>query len=77
MLIRVIYTNGAYDMVQPEVLDEMLARGAVAGFLRKSGWAVVGRDPVRSRSTNPYTGPERRRYSPKSTHYLQMTRSEG
>lgn len=62
MLIRVIYTNGAYDMVRPEILDEMLARGAVAGFLRGSGWAVVGRDPVRSRSRHTYAGPERRKF---------------
>lgn len=77
MLIRVIYTNGAYDMVRPEVLDEMLARGAIAGFLRKSGWAVVGRDPVRSRSMHPYAGPERRRHSPMSGHQLSTARSEG
>lgn len=75
MLIRVIYTNGAYDMVRPDVLDDMLARGAVAGFLRGSGWVVVGRDPIRSRSRQPYSGPERRKYSPVTTQQAPFPHS--
>lgn len=63
MMIRVIYTNGAYDIIKPSLLDEMLESGAVAGFLRKEGWAVIGRDPVRKRSRQPYEGAERREYA--------------
>lgn len=68
MMIRVIYTNGAYDMINPRTLDEMLERGAVAGFMRKDGWAVIGRDPVRARSRQPYKGMERRTFHPQMSH---------
>jgi hypothetical protein len=63
MLIRVIYANGAYDMVKEQVLDRLLERGEVAGFQRADGWAVVGRDRIRQRSRQSemkYRGPERR-----------------
>ena len=63
MLIRVIYANGAYDMVKEQTLDRLLERGEVAGFQRHDGWAVVGRDHIRQRSRQAeqkYRGPERR-----------------
>jgi hypothetical protein len=43
------------------VLNELLARGRVAGFQRSGGWVVVGRDPVRQSAGYSYRGPERRR----------------
>jgi hypothetical protein len=61
MMIRVIYANGAYDIVKGQMLDSMIERGDVAGFQRSEGWVVVGRDHVRQRSRqNQYPGPERR-----------------
>lgn len=43
------------------VLNELLARGKVAGFQRADGWVVVGRDPVRTSASYSYRGMERRR----------------
>mgnify|MGYP007044779905 CR=1 FL=1 len=60
MLIRVFYTDGTFDMVKPEMLDYLLDKNKVKRFKRSTGWAVVGRDPVRTKSPNGYWGEERR-----------------
>jgi hypothetical protein len=61
MLIRVMYDDGRFDMVKPELLDKLLNSRKVSSFKRLGGWAVVGRDPVRSkRRDTDYKGPERR-----------------
>ncbi|MEJ2492339.1 MAG: hypothetical protein P8Y91_02345 [Desulfuromonadales bacterium] len=60
-MIRVMYTDGRFDMVKPEMLDLLLAKHSVSSFKRDSGWAVVGRDPLRGNSNGPYSGAERRR----------------
>ncbi|MDY0290993.1 MAG: hypothetical protein RBR02_01460 [Desulfuromonadaceae bacterium] len=62
MLIRVQYTGGKYDYVNPETLDEKISTGEIAKFSRSTGWAVVGKDRIRARHTDSgyYFGPERR-----------------
>ena len=60
MMIRVMYSDGRFDMVKPSLLEKLIREEAVTSFKRASGWAVVGRDPVRSGDKNDYSGAERR-----------------
>lgn len=61
MMIRVMYDDGRFDMVKPQMLDQLLDTRRVTSFRRADGWAVVGRDPLRSRGRrSDYQGPERR-----------------
>jgi hypothetical protein len=60
MMIRVLYSDGRFDMVKPDMLDTLLNRQIVSSFKRNSGWAVVGRDAIRSSSLGNYRGRERR-----------------
>lgn len=60
MMIRVMYSDGRFDMVQPGMLDNLLNRQVVTSFKRNTGWAVVGRDTIRSSSRGNYRGTERR-----------------
>ena len=63
MLIRVIYDDGKFDMVKPQMLDKLLEANKVNSFKRHSGWVVIGRDVLRnSRSANDYKGQNRRFY---------------
>ena len=60
MMIRVMYSDGRFDMVKPELLDNLIKEQVVTSFKRASGWAVVGRDPIRSNDKIVYRGAERR-----------------
>ena len=60
MLIRVMYSDGRFDMIKPNMLDNLLDKQSVTSFKRTSGWAVVGRDPIRSSGRANYSGAERR-----------------
>lgn len=60
MLIRVMYTDRRFDMVEPKVLNDLLDRQKITCFMRSRLWAVVGRDPIRSNRSNKYRGKERR-----------------
>lgn len=60
MMIRVFYTDGTFDMVKPKMLDYLLEQNKVKRFKRSTGWAVVGKDAIRSSSPNGYQGEERR-----------------
>jgi len=60
MLIRVMYADGNFDMVKPQILDMLLETNRVTSFKRSDSWAVVGRDALRSRSSQSYQGQERR-----------------
>ena len=60
MMIRVMYSDGRFDMVKPGMLDNLLNRQVVTSFKRNTGWAVVGRDVIRSSSRGNYRGLERR-----------------
>jgi len=42
------------------MLDYLLDKNKVKRFKRSTGWAVVGRDSIRSKSTNRYLGEDRR-----------------
>jgi len=55
-----MYSDGRFDMVKPTMLDNLLDRQAVTSFKRSSGWAVVGRDPIRSSGQSHYQGSDRR-----------------
>ena len=60
MMIRVMYSDGRFDMVKPGMLDDLLGQNTVTSFKRSSGWAVVGRDPIRKSGRGNYRGAERR-----------------
>lgn len=60
MLIPIITTGKEPASVPPYVLDRMLACGEVHAFERSSGWAIIGRDPIRATRSH-YHGYERRR----------------
>lgn len=60
MMIRVMYSDGRFDVVKQTTLDQLLERNRVASFKRSSGWAVVGRDPLRGTGVHSYSGPDRR-----------------
>ncbi len=60
MMIRIMYSDGRFDMVKPSMLDNLLERQSITSFKRSSGWAVVGRDPVRSAGRSNYQGEDRR-----------------
>ena len=60
MMIRVMYSDGRFDIIKPELLDNLIKEQVVTSFKRASGWAVVGRDPVRSSGRGNYGGAERR-----------------
>jgi len=60
MLIRVMYDDGRFDMVNQDVLDDLLNQQILTGFKRKEGWAIIGRDPLRCSNRDVYQGMERR-----------------
>ena len=60
MMIRVMYSDGRFDMVKPGLLEQLLRQEAITSFKRSSGWVVVGRDPLRGTGDASYNGVERR-----------------
>ena len=60
MLIRVLYNDGYYDYVKPQLLDRLIASNEIITFYRQGGPAVLGVDRVRSSQRSDYLGPERR-----------------
>jgi len=60
MTIRVIYADNRSDTVKDHQLESLIIKGKIAAFHRASGWATIGRDPLRGSECN-YAGPERRR----------------
>jgi hypothetical protein len=61
MTIQVEMIDGTLCRVVPNGLDHLLTRNLVKRFLRSSGWAVVGQDPIRMPEQHAdYQGPERR-----------------
>ena len=62
MTIQVELTDGTLCRVVPKGLNLLLNRELVKRFKRSSGWAVVGRDPIRyTGKVNVYKGMERRK----------------
>jgi hypothetical protein len=62
VLIKVIYKNNECGMVKPFLLDELIAAGKIAKFLRAEGWVIIGSDRIRETDYR-YKGPERRKNS--------------
>ena len=60
MLIRVMYDDGKFDMVKPQMLDTLLETNRVTSFKRNEGWAVVGRDALRKSRLQGHKGVEKR-----------------
>ncbi|MFC1779448.1 GSU3473 family protein [Thermodesulfobacteriota bacterium] len=60
MLISVMYDDGQFDMVKPQMLDTLLETNRVTSFKRDEGWAVVGRDALKSNRSQGHKGLERR-----------------
>ena len=67
MMIRIMYNHGGFDIVKPALLDALLEQSALISFKRSDGWAVVGRDPIRSQARSEYRGPERRQTRAEAT----------
>jgi hypothetical protein len=64
MTIPVELIDGCCVRVIPRGLDLLLERRLVRRFLRSSGWAVVGIDPIRaSARSSDYSGHDRRRHT--------------
>jgi len=62
MTIQVELLDGCCVQVVPRGLDLLLDRALVRRFMRASGWAVVGVDPIRQSSRSAdYYGDDRRR----------------
>ena len=62
MTIQVELNDGTLCRVVPKGLNLLLNRERVKRFKRSSGWAVVGRDPIRyTGKVNGYKGMERRK----------------
>ena len=60
MLIRVMYKDGMFDMVKPQMLENLLEEHKVTSFKRSTGWVFVGRDSIRRGSSEGFWGQERR-----------------
>jgi hypothetical protein len=60
MLIRVMYDDGTFDMVKPQMLDLLLGTEKLISFKRSDRWAVVGRDALRKSRSQGHKGVERR-----------------
>ena len=61
MTIQVELVDGTLCRVVPKGLNLLLNRELVRRFRRSSGWAVVGKDPIRyPDKSDSYKGPERR-----------------
>jgi len=61
MTIQVELIDGTLCRVVPKGLDLLLNCSQVKRFRRSSGWAVVGKDPIRyTGKNNHYEGRERR-----------------
>lgn len=60
-LITVELKDGTVCQVALEALDVLLIHNKISKFERSWGWAIVGRDPLRSKESGTvYSIPERR-----------------
>jgi hypothetical protein len=61
MMIDVLFHGEEESQQIPaHTLGQLIAMGKVKAFLRSSGWAVIGRDPIREPGKLLYFGTERR-----------------
>ncbi len=61
MFIRIMYTNGNYDLVKDIILDQLINSSRIRKFYRAGRWAIIGKDPVRGMGESD-DGHRRRRY---------------
>ena len=62
MLVRVVYTDGRFDLAKDFMLRLLIQSRKVTKFERSSGWVDVDSQYVRRAGNNgSYSGPERRR----------------
>ncbi len=59
MVIKVIYADDGMGMVNACDLEHLIKTRKILAFERASGWATLGRDPIRQRDTRS-AEPERR-----------------
>ena len=60
-LITVELKDGTVCQIALEALDVLLIHNKISKFERYGGWAIVGRDPLRSKESGTvYSIPERR-----------------
>jgi hypothetical protein len=61
MAIMVQYLDRSYGFEENRVLDELIVHKRIIAFRRASGWAEIGRDPVRDPcAVKEFDGVERR-----------------
>lgn len=61
MLIPVVLKDGHEELVSKDELQFLMHSKQLLFFKRSDGWAVLGRDRMRSQRT-PYKGRERRKH---------------
>ncbi|HYA26563.1 MAG TPA: hypothetical protein VEE82_01060 [Thermodesulfovibrionales bacterium] len=59
MMIRVMYYDRKYDMVNVSALDKLITSGRILKFYRTERWITIGKDPIRGLG-GTYNGHERR-----------------
>lgn len=60
MIIRVMFKDEKYDMVNSSQLDTLILTGKIKKFMRSTGWVDIERDPIRL-SSRSHPGLERRK----------------
>ena len=61
MAIMVQYQDKSYGFEETVVLDDLIAHKRIIAFRRASGWAEIGRDPIRVKgAVTEFAGVERR-----------------
>jgi len=75
-MIQVVYTDNKYDYVKDIVLDKLIDERKITKFMRKSGWATIGVDPIRT-GKNEFLFPfkEKRSRNKRAVHH-QVTNDE-
>ena len=64
MMMRVIYSDGKYDLVNGDLLTSLIESKAIIKFKRLNGWVNVPSKECRnSANKDRYGGPERRKHS--------------
>ena len=60
MMLRVVYTDGSFDLVNDFMLSLLIQSRKVTKFIRSSGWVDVDSQHVRREGNKgSYSGPER------------------
>lgn len=75
MGIQVEFKDGMQGEVPETVLDRLIEMNLIARFRRQSGWAEIGRDPIRRRSP-VISLPERRTASEWSRNTFSVSSRE-